>query len=89
MCRLVGPTPRGPETAPLPSQTVGALAEREADVEHLLTQAEALGVPAWVGSHIKQLLAYSISQGYGDKASVTMIQHWEKWAGVEVKSKDS
>ena len=42
---LVWSITRGPETAPLPSQTVGALAEREADVEHLLTQAEALGVP--------------------------------------------
>ena len=59
------------------------------DLSLFTAEAEALGVPAWVGSHIKQLLAYSISQGYGDKASVTMIQHWEKWAGVEVKSKDS
>ena len=59
------------------------------DLSLFTAEAEALGVPAWVGSHIKQLLAYSISQGYGDKASVTMIQHWEKWAGVEVKSKAS
>jgi len=57
------------------------------DLNLFTAEAEALGVPAWVGAHVKQLLAYSISQGMGDAASVTMIQHWERWAGVEVGSK--
>lgn len=57
------------------------------DLSLFTAEAEALGVPAWVGAHVKQLLAYSISQGMGDAASVTMIQHWERWAGVEVGHK--
>lgn len=54
------------------------------DLSLFTAEAEALGVPAWVGSNVKQLLAFSLTQGMGDEASVTMIKHWERWAGVEV-----
>lgn len=58
------------------------------DLSLFTQEAEALGVPAWMGSYVKQLLAYSVSQGRGDDASVTMIQHWEKWAEIEVRSRE-
>ncbi|MEM7408553.1 MAG: NAD(P)-dependent oxidoreductase [Pseudomonadota bacterium] len=59
------------------------------DLSLFAAEAEALGVPTWVAANVKQLLTYAVTQGYGDKASVTMIQHWEKWAGVEVDGRRS
>ena len=55
------------------------------DLTLFTAEAEAMGVPAWMGSYVRQLLAYSVSQGMGDEPSVTMIKHWERWAGVEVR----
>ena len=54
------------------------------DLTLFTAEAEALGVPAWMGSYVRQLLAFSVSQGQGDAASVSLIKHWEQWAGVEV-----
>lgn len=59
------------------------------DMTLFAAEAEALGVPTWVAANVKQLLTYAVTQGYGDKASVTMIQHWEQWAGVEVDGRES
>lgn len=55
------------------------------DLKLCLEQAEALGVPMWVGNAVRQLWAYVISQGGGASDYTTIIQYIEKWAGVEVK----
>ena len=57
------------------------------DLSLFTDEAQTLGVPTWVAANVKQLLAYSLTQGMGDDASVTMIKHWERWAGVEVRDK--
>tara|TARA_B100000676_G_scaffold313218_1_gene392402 strand:+ start:1233 stop:2138 length:906 start_codon:yes stop_codon:yes gene_type:complete len=54
------------------------------DLSLFTEEAQALGVPTWVGANVKQLLAYSLTQGMGDEASVSLIKNWEQWAGVEV-----
>ncbi len=55
------------------------------DVKLCLEQAEALGVPTWVGSAVRQLWAYVVSQGGGPSDFTTIIQYIEAWAGVEVR----
>ncbi len=56
------------------------------DVRLCLEEAEALGCPMWLGSTVKQFLAYAVSQGTGDDTSIALIKHIEHWAGVEVGS---
>lgn len=56
------------------------------DVRLCLEEAEALGCPMWLGSTVKQFLAYAVSQGTGDDTSVALIKHMERWAGIEVGS---
>ncbi|MFT5392471.1 MAG: 3-hydroxyisobutyrate dehydrogenase-like beta-hydroxyacid dehydrogenase [Gammaproteobacteria bacterium] len=56
------------------------------DLALFTAEADALGVPTWVGANVKQLLAFSLTQGMGEEASVTMVKHWERWAGVEVRA---
>jgi 3-hydroxyisobutyrate dehydrogenase-like beta-hydroxyacid dehydrogenase len=54
------------------------------DVRLCLEEAEALGCPMWLGSTVKQFLAYAVSQGTGEDTSISLIKHIEAWAGVEV-----
>lgn len=54
------------------------------DVKLCMDEAEALGVPMWLGNTAKQFLSYAITQGTGDEPSVTLIKHIERWAGVTV-----
>ena len=54
------------------------------DIKLCLEEAEALGVPMWVGNVVRQLCAYAISQGGGPRDGTTIIQYIEAWAGVEV-----
>ena len=56
------------------------------DVRLCLEEAEALGCPMWLGSAVRQFLAYAISQGTGDDTSVALIKHMERWADIEVGS---
>lgn len=56
------------------------------DVRLCLEEAEALGCPMWLGSTVKQFLAYAVTQGTGDDTSVALIKHMERWAGIEVGS---
>ena len=55
------------------------------DIKLCLEEAEALGVPMWVGNVIRQICAYAISQGGGPHDGSTIIQYMEAWAGVEVR----
>jgi 3-hydroxyisobutyrate dehydrogenase-like beta-hydroxyacid dehydrogenase len=55
------------------------------DVELCLDEAEALGVPMWVGSAVCQLLALAkVTQGKTADIT-TIVRCVEQWAGVEVK----
>jgi 3-hydroxyisobutyrate dehydrogenase-like beta-hydroxyacid dehydrogenase len=55
------------------------------DIKLCLEQAEALGVPMWVGNAVRQLWAYAMSQGAGPQDFTTIIQYIEAWAGVVVR----
>jgi 3-hydroxyisobutyrate dehydrogenase-like beta-hydroxyacid dehydrogenase len=55
------------------------------DIKLCLEEAEALGVPMWVGNAVCQLLALAkVTQGKGADIT-TIVKCVEQWAGVEVK----
>jgi 3-hydroxyisobutyrate dehydrogenase len=56
------------------------------DVRLCVEEAEACGALLWVGQTVKQILAFAIAQGDGDKDYATIIQHFERWAGATVGS---
>lgn len=56
------------------------------DVKMCIDEAEKLGVPMQVGPAARQFLAFAISQGDGAKDNACVIQHIERWAGVEFGS---
>jgi 3-hydroxyisobutyrate dehydrogenase-like beta-hydroxyacid dehydrogenase len=55
-------------------------------VKLCLEEAEALNVPMWLGSAVRQL--WQVAHGELGAASdfTQIVQCIEKWAGVEVKS---
>jgi 3-hydroxyisobutyrate dehydrogenase-like beta-hydroxyacid dehydrogenase len=55
------------------------------DVKLCVEEAEAMGVPMWVGSAVRQLWAYSASRMGADTDFTTIVRCIEEWAGVEVK----
>ena len=55
------------------------------DVKLCVEEAEAMGVPMWVGSAVRQLWAYSASRMGADADFTTVVRCIEEWAGVEVK----
>jgi 3-hydroxyisobutyrate dehydrogenase-like beta-hydroxyacid dehydrogenase len=55
------------------------------DVKLCVEEAEAMGVPMWVGSAVRQLWAYSASRMGADTDFTTVVRCIEEWAGVEVK----
>jgi 3-hydroxyisobutyrate dehydrogenase-like beta-hydroxyacid dehydrogenase len=55
------------------------------DVKLCVEEAEAMGVPMWVGSAVRQLWAYSASRMGADTDFTTVVRCLEEWAGVEVK----
>jgi 3-hydroxyisobutyrate dehydrogenase-like beta-hydroxyacid dehydrogenase len=57
------------------------------DLRLCLEEAEALGVPMWVGSAVRQMFQLSATQNGPDKDMTTLIQCIERWAGVEVRGK--
>lgn len=59
------------------------------DLKLCLEQGEALGVPMWIGSAVRQLYAYAVGQGGGGRDFTTIIQYIEAWAGVEVGKSES
>ena len=54
------------------------------DVDLCLQEADALDVPMWLGSTVRQWLRHALTQGTGDEPSVALIKHLESWAGVTV-----
>ena len=59
------------------------------DVKLCIEEAEALGVPMWIGSAVKQLWLYGLSQGGPDQDMTEIIRHIEKWSDVTVDDKRS
>lgn len=57
------------------------------DVNLCIGEAEALGVPMWIGTAVKQMWLYGLAQGGPDQDFTNLITHIEKWAGVTVGGK--
>lgn len=54
------------------------------DVRLCTDEAEALGVPMWMGAAIRQFLTFAVNQGSGDDPSVALVKYYEDWAGVKI-----
>ncbi|HYM03344.1 MAG TPA: NAD-binding protein, partial [Stellaceae bacterium] len=57
------------------------------DVRLCLEEAEALGVPMFVGSAVRQLLSVAKALNGAEADLTTIVKPVEAWAGVEVKAK--
>ena len=57
------------------------------DVNLCIGEAEALGVPMWIGNAVKQMWLYGLAQGGPDQDFTNLITHIEKWSGVTVGGK--
>ena len=57
------------------------------DIKMCIDEAEKLGVPMLVNPATRQFLAFSITQGDGQKDNAYPIRHFEQWAGVEFGKK--
>ncbi|MGH6771777.1 MAG: NAD(P)-dependent oxidoreductase [Xanthobacteraceae bacterium] len=57
------------------------------DVKLCIDEADALGVPMWIGSTVKQLWLYGLSQGGADQDMTEIIRHIEKWSNVTVEGR--
>jgi 3-hydroxyisobutyrate dehydrogenase-like beta-hydroxyacid dehydrogenase len=64
-----------------------ALGLMSKDVSLCIGEAEALGVPMWIGSAVKQMWLYGLAQGGPDQDFTNLITHIEKWSGVTVGGK--
>ncbi len=57
------------------------------DLKLCFEEAEALQVPLWIGTAVRQMWIYALGHGGGDKDFTTVIKHFEDWAGVTVAGK--
>jgi 3-hydroxyisobutyrate dehydrogenase-like beta-hydroxyacid dehydrogenase len=58
------------------------------DVRLCTEEAEALGVPMWMGAAVRQFLTFAVGQGTGEEPSIALVKYYEEWAGVKI-AKDS
>jgi len=58
------------------------------DIRLCLEQADALGVPMWVGHSVRQLWNFTEQQGGGQEDITEIVKHLEGWAGVTVKKSE-
>ena len=56
------------------------------DLKLCLDEAEALGVPMWVGTMIRQFLTFALTQGQPEDDITSVVRWIEGWAGAEVRS---
>jgi 3-hydroxyisobutyrate dehydrogenase-like beta-hydroxyacid dehydrogenase len=54
------------------------------DVKLCIDEADAQGVPMWIGQSVKQLWLYGLAQGGPEQDFTELIRHIEKWSGVTV-----
>jgi 3-hydroxyisobutyrate dehydrogenase-like beta-hydroxyacid dehydrogenase len=52
-----------------------------------LDEAEAMGVPMWVGSMVRQMFQFATNQQGADADFTTIVKCIEQWAGVEVRAR--
>jgi len=64
-----------------------ALGLMSKDVSLCIGEAEALGVPMWIGNAVKQMWLYALAQGGPEQDFTALITHIETWAGVTVGGK--
>ena len=57
------------------------------DVKLCLEEAEAMGVPMWVGQPVKQWWSYSLARGGVEEDFTNVIRYMEENAGIEVRSR--
>jgi 3-hydroxyisobutyrate dehydrogenase-like beta-hydroxyacid dehydrogenase len=62
----------------------GALYIIQKDLEAWRQEAEALGVPAWIGSAVRQLYLHTLAQGSPQDDMTTVVRLIEGWAGIEL-----
>ena len=56
------------------------------DVKLCLEEAEAMGVPMWVASAVRQSWFLACNEIGADEDFTTIVKYIEKWSGVEVKA---
>jgi 3-hydroxyisobutyrate dehydrogenase-like beta-hydroxyacid dehydrogenase len=54
------------------------------DVRLCIEEAEAMGVPMWIGQAVKQMWLYGLAQGGPEQDFTELIRHIEKWSDVTV-----
>ncbi|MEE8435168.1 MAG: NAD(P)-dependent oxidoreductase [bacterium] len=54
------------------------------DVRLCLEQADALGVPMWIGNMVRQVWNFAEHQGGGQEDITEIVKYLENWAGVRV-----
>lgn len=64
-----------------------AMALMTKDVKLCIDEAEAQGVPMWIGQAVKQVWQYGLVQGGPDQDFTEIIRPMEKWTGVTVGGK--
>ena len=58
------------------------------DVKLCMEEAEALGVPMWVGQPVKQWWSYALNRGGNQEDFTHMVRYMEEQAGgVEIRSR--
>ena len=57
------------------------------DVKLCIDEADAQGVPMWIGQAVKQLWLYGLTQGGPEQDFTELIRHIEKWSSVTVGGK--
>jgi 3-hydroxyisobutyrate dehydrogenase-like beta-hydroxyacid dehydrogenase len=57
------------------------------DVKLCVDEADAMGVPMWIGQAVKQMWLYGLAQGGPEQDFTALITHIEKWSGVTVGGK--
>ena len=57
------------------------------DVKLCVDEADAQGVPMWIGQAVKQLWLYGLSQSGPEQDFTEIVRHIEKWSGVTVGGK--
>jgi 3-hydroxyisobutyrate dehydrogenase-like beta-hydroxyacid dehydrogenase len=62
----------------------GALYIIQKDLEAWRQEAEALGVPSWIGSAVRQLYLHALAQGSPQDDMTTVVRLIEGFAGVEL-----
>ena len=64
-----------------------AMALMTKDVKLCIDEAEAQGVPMWIGQAVKQVWQYGLAQGGPEQDFTEIIRHMEKWSNVTVGGK--